>query len=96
MLEDDVHVDTLYSNIPIVPICAGLFVSLVNKYTLSNPRLDTCCTTVEPEEPDSESDSNETTKTEMSDTLSKTSATTTATLPAPHLIHANHICYVHH
>ena len=80
----------------IVPICAGLFVSLVNKYILSNPRLDTCCTTVQPEEADSESDSNESTKTEMSDTLSKTSAKTTATLPAPHPIHAHHIYYVHH
>ena len=80
----------------IVPICAGLFVSLVNKYILSNPKLDTCCATVQPEEPDSESDSNETIKTEVSDTIRKTSATTTATLPAPHPIHAHHIYYVHH
>ena len=80
----------------IVPICAGLFDSLVNKYILSNPRLDTCCTTVQPEEADSESDSNETIKTELSDTLSKTSATTTATLPLAHPVHAHHIYYVHH
>ena len=80
----------------IVPICAGLFVSLVNKYILSNPRLDTCCTTVQPEEADSERDSNETIKTELSDTLSKTSATTTATLPLAHPVHAHHIYYVHH
>ena len=80
----------------IVLICAGLFVSLVNKYILSNPKLDTCCTTVQPEEPDSESDSNETIKTEVSDTLSKTSATTTATIPLAHPIHAHHIYYVHH
>ena len=80
----------------IVPICAGLFVSLVNKYILSNPRLDTCCTTVQPEEADSESDSHERTKTELSDTLSKTSATTTATLPLAHPVHAHHIYYVHH
>ena len=81
----------------IVPICAGLFVSLVNKYILSNPRLDTCCcTTVQPEEADSESDSNETFKTELSDALSKTSATTTATLPLTHPVHAHHIYYVHH
>ena len=79
-----------------MPICAGLFVSLVNKYILSNPKLDTCCSTVQPEEPDSESDSNETIKTELSDTLSKTSATTTATLPLTHPIHAHHIYYVHH
>ena len=81
----------------VVPICAGLFVSLVNKYILSNPRLDTCCcTTVQPEEADSESDSHESTKTELSDTLSKTSATTTATLPLAHPVHAHHIHYVHH
>ncbi len=80
----------------IVPICAGLFVSLVNKYILSNPKLDTCCTTVQPEEPDSESDSHESTKTELSDTLSKTSATTTASLPLAHPIHAHHMYYVHH
>ena len=80
----------------IVPICAGSFVSPVNKYILSNPRLDTCCTTVQPEEADSESDSNETIKTELSDTLSKTSATTTATLPLAHPVHAHHIYYVHH
>ena len=80
-----------------VPICAGLFVSLFNKYILSNPKLHTCCTTVGPEEPDSESDSNESTKTELSDTLSKASAMTTATLPIPHPIHtARHIYYVHH
>ena len=80
----------------IVPICAGLFVSLVDKYILSNSRLDTCCTTVQPEEADSESDSHESTKTELSDTLSKTSATTTATLPLAHPVHAHHIYYVHH
>ena len=80
----------------IVPICAGLFVSLVNKYILSHPRLDTCCTTVQPEETDDESDSHESTKTELSDALSKTSATTTATLPLAHPIHAHHIYYVHH
>ncbi len=80
-----------------VPICAGLFVSLVNKYILSSSKLDACCTTVEPEEPDSDSDSNETTKTELSDSLSKASATTTATLPIPHPIHsAHHIYYYMH
>ena len=79
-----------------MPICAGLFVSLVNKYILSNPKLGTCCTTVQPEGPDSESDSKENIKTEVSDTLSKTSATTTATLPLEHPVHAHHIYYVHH
>ncbi len=81
-----------------VSLCAGLFVSLVNKYILSNSKLDACCTTVEPEELDSDNDSNETTKTEMSDTLSKASATTTATLPIPHPVHAAHhiYFYAHH
>ena len=80
-----------------VPICAGLFVSLVNKYILSNPRLDTCCTTVVPEELDSESDSNDSNKTELSDTLSKTSATTTATIPLVHPLHTtHHVFYLHH
>ena len=78
-----------------VLVCAGLFVSLVNRFISSNPRLDSC-TTVEPEELDSESDSNETIKTELSDSLSKASAMTTATAPAPHPIHAHHIYYVHH
>ncbi len=50
----------------IVPICAGLFVSLVNNYILSNPKLDACCTTVEPEVFDSDSD--DTTRTELFDT----------------------------
>ncbi len=84
----------------IVPVCAGLFVSLVNKYILSNPRLDTCwCTTIQPEEADSESDSIESvnsTDSKLSDALSKSSATTTATLPLAHPIHAHHIYYVHH
>ncbi len=70
----------------------GLFASLVNKCILSDPKLDACCTTVEPEEFDSEGDSNETIKTEMSDMLSKASATTAAVLPIPHPIHiARHI-----
>ena len=64
---------------------------------LSNPKLDACCTTVEPEELDSESDSNDTTKTDLSDTLSKASGTTTATLPIAHPIHtAHHIYYYTH
>ena len=40
---------------------------------LSNPKLDTCCATVEAEEFHSESDSKDTTNTELSDTLSRTS-----------------------
>ena len=82
-----------------VPICAGLFVSLVNKYVLSNPRLDACCTTDVSEDPGSESedDSLDSTKTELSDTLSKTSAMTTATQPLAHPLHPTHHYYnIHH
>jgi len=43
----------------LVPIRAGLLVSLVNEYILSNPKFDACCTTAEPEEPYTASDSNE-------------------------------------
>ncbi len=64
---------------------------------LSNPNLDTCCATVEAEEFDSESDSSDTRKTELSDTLSETSGTTTATLPIAHPIHtAHHVYYYTH
>ena len=82
-----------------VPICAGLFVSLVNKYALSNPRLDACCTTDVSEEleSDSEDGSHDSIKTELSDTLSKTSAMTTATLPLAHPLHpTHHYYYIHH
>ncbi len=56
-----------------MPIFAGSFASLVNKYIISNPKFDVCCTTVEPEELDSESD--DTTKTKLSDTLNEASGT---------------------
>ena len=76
-----------------VPITAGLIISLINKYILNNPRLDTCCKTVEPEDVDSESDSHDSTKTELSDTFSRASGTTTATLPISHPIHTTHHVY---
>ena len=76
------------------PLTAGLIISLINKYILNNPKLDTCCKSVEPEKVDSESESDETTKTEMSASLSRTSAITTATLPS-HPIHMHHY-YVQH
>ena len=77
-----------------VPIAAGLIISLVNKYILNNPKLDTCCKSVEPEEVDSESESDGITKTEMSASLSRTSAIATATSPS-HPIHYHHY-YVQH
>ena len=76
-----------------VPITAGLIISLINKYILNNPRFDACRKAVEPEDVDSESDSNDSTKTELSDTLSKSSGTTTATLPISHPIHTTHHVY---
>ncbi len=74
-----------------VPICAVLFVALVNKYMLSNHMPDACCTIAEPYA--LYDDSDDTTKTELSDTLSKASVTTAATLPIPHLVHAAHHIY---
>ena len=75
------------------PITAGIIVSLINKYILNNEKLNTCCKTVEPEELDSESESNDTTKTELSDSLSRASALTATILPS-HPIHYHHY-YVH-
>ena len=72
-----------------VPIASGLFVSLVNKYILNNPKLDACCTVIETEVEEIESD--DSMKTEASDTLSGNSGNTTATLPIPHPVHH----YVH-
>ena len=74
-----------------VPIAAGIIVSLVNKYILNNSRLDACCQAETEEEADSESD--DTTKIEMSDALSRASAITTSTLTPPHPIHYHHIHY---
>ena len=78
---------------PFVPIAAGLIIILGNKYILNNPRLDTCCKTVEPEDANSESDSNDSAKTELSDTLSKSSGATPETLPISHPVHTTHHVY---
>ncbi len=59
------------------------------EYIWSSPKLDSCCRTAEPEQ--IESDSDDTTKTEITDSLSKASANTTATLPIPHPAHAHHV-----
>ncbi len=77
-----------------VPICAGLFVSFVNKCILSNPKLDSCCRAANPEKVDSATDSDETATTEVSDTSSKAFENTAATLPRPHAIHTHHYHYV--
>ena len=69
----------------IVPITAGIIVSLINKYIING----TCCESVEPEEVDTESESDDT---KMTDSVSRTSAITTASLPT-HPIHTPHHVY---
>ena len=75
-----------------VPITAGIVVSLINKYIING----VCCQASEPEEVDTESESGDTMKTELTDNASRTSAITTASLPA-HLIHTpQHVYYDTH
>ena len=74
-----------------VPIAAGIVVSLVNKYILNNPNVDACCRPATEEEPDCESE--DTSKTEMSDALSRASAITTSTLTPPRPIRYRHNHY---
>jgi hypothetical protein len=68
-----------------VPITAGIIVSLINKYIINSA----CCEAYTPQEVDTESDSEDT---KMTDSVSRTSATTTASLPA-HPIHTPHHVY---
>ena len=69
----------------LVPITAGIIVSLINKYIING----TCCESAEPEEVDTESESDDT---KMTDSVSRTSAITTASLPT-HPIHTPHHVY---
>jgi len=68
-----------------VPITAGIIVSLINKYIINSA----CCEAYVPQEVDAESDSDET---KMADSVSRTSAITTASLPT-HPIHTPHHVY---
>ena len=68
-----------------VPITAGIIVSLINKYIING----TCCESAEPEEVDSESENDDT---NLTDSISGTSAITTASLPT-HPIHTPHHVY---
>ena len=70
-----------------VPITAGIIVSLINKYFINSA----CCEAYTPQEVDSDSESDET---KMTDSVSRTSAITSASLPS-HPIHASHHFYVH-
>ena len=71
-----------------IPITAGIVVSLINKYIINGA----CCEPAQPEEVDTDSDSFDTSKTELTDSASRTSAITTASLPS-HPIHTPHHVY---
>ena len=70
------------------PITAGIIVSLINKYIINS----TSCESYKTQEVDSESDCDATTKTQLSDSLSRTSSMAAMTLPT----HPIHVHYVHH
>ena len=69
-----------------IPITAGIVVSLINKYIINGA----CCESVQPEEVDTESESDG-----LTDSISRTSAVTTASLPS-HPIHTPHVYYYTH
>ena len=76
----------------IVPLSAGLIISLINRYII--PKLDYCCETENIEIIDDDDDESiNSTKTEQSDS-SKTSSLSVATMP-PHSVHTIHHYYVH-
>ena len=68
-----------------VPITAGIIVSLINKYFINSA----CCEAYSPQEVDTESDSDDT---KMTDSVSRTSAITSASLPT-HPVHTPHHVY---
>ena len=68
-----------------VPITAGIIVSLINKYFINSA----CCEAYKPQEVDTESDSDDN---KMTDSVSRTSAITTASLDA-HPVHTPHHVY---
>ena len=72
-----------------VPITAGIIVSLINKFIINSP----CGEVYTPQEVDTESESDET---NLTDSVSRTSAITTASLPT-HPIHTpHHVYYYRH
>ncbi len=72
-----------------VPITAGIIVSLINKYFINSA----CCEAYTPQDVDTESDSDDT---KMTDSVSRTSAITTASLPT-HPVHTpHHVFYYTH
>ena len=73
----------------LVPITAGIIVSLINKYIING----TCCESAEPEEIDTESESDDA---KMTDSVSRTSAITTASLPTHPNNIPHHVYYYTH
>ena len=72
-----------------VPITAGIIFSLINKYFINSA----CCEAYTAQDVDTESDSDDT---KMTDSVSRTSAITTASLPT-HPIHTpHHVYYYNH
>jgi hypothetical protein len=72
-----------------VPITAGIIVSLINKYIINSP----CCEAYVPQPVDSDSESDET---KMTDSVSRTSAITTASLPTNPVHTPHHVYYYTH
>ena len=68
----------------VVPVVAGIVVSLINKYILNNRALETCC---EPETEEAEHASNVSHRSDMSEALSRAAALTCSTLAPPHPVH---------
>ena len=72
-----------------VPITAGIIVSLINKYIINGA----CCVPAPPVEIESESESDDT---KMTDSVSRTSAITTASLPTHPNNIPHHVYYYTH
>ena len=75
-----------------VPITAGIIVSLINKYIINGA----CCVPAPPVEIESESESDNETKREITDSASRTSAITTASLPEHPMHTPHHVSYYTH
>ena len=71
----------------VVPVVAGIVVSLINKYILNDRALETCC---EPETEEVVHASNVSDNSDMSDALSRASALTSSTLMPPRPVHYHH------
>ena len=71
----------------VVPVVAGIVVSLISKYILNNRALETCC---EPETEEAEHANSVSDNSDVSDALSRASALTSSTLTPPHPVHYHH------